>query len=388
LIKNQDLSFKTHDKDGNDIEGTFKLKEDKSGFVAEITTAGKDQKVLASDVAAIIGNIKSAFEKVSANVLLQNSEAYKALATKNSSNLKDAQDDLGTSDSKAARQELAAAKKDFDKAKDASDVASADAAFKAAAITIFGTYADPTADNVIGQDKEGNDIKKKGDYTQFYGIDFDKDIVKMLETAGYGKIDLNNLGLYGKWKKATEADVTALANKVKPDADACAKAAQSLVDTYNSTLAAANDKAAKAESSDAAKAEKAAFDAAKAAFDAKDKELTAVTNELTPIADQTALNQKMADTYGAYVKALDDKLTTDSYDTYRQFALSTLETEVKKAEATVAEKERDLADFLSGADDDTKAKAVRDAQEAYDKAVKAEEKAKAEYEKELSYYGK
>jgi hypothetical protein len=96
----------------------------------------------------------------------------------------------------------------------------------------------------------------------------------------------------------------------------------------------------------------------------------------------------MADTYGAYGKAVDDKLTTDSYDTYRQFALSTLETEVKKAEATVAEKERDLADFLSGADDDTKAKAVRDAQEAYDKAVKAEEKAKAEYEKELSYYGK
>jgi hypothetical protein len=386
LVKDQDLTFKTHDKDGNVIDGKFKVDGEK--FVAEITTAGKDQKVLASDVAAIIGNIKSAFEKVSANVLLQNSEVYKALATKNSSNLKDAQDELGTSDSKAARQELAAAKKDFDKAKDASDVASADAAFKAAAITIFGTYADPTADNVIGQDKEGNDIKKKGDYTQFYGIDFDKDIVKMLETAGYGKIDLNNLGLYGKWKKATEADVTALANKVKADADACAKAAQSLVDTYNSTLAAANDKAAKAESSDAAKAEKAAFDAAKAAFDAKDKELTAVTNELAPISDQTALNQKMADTYGAYVKALDDKLTTDSYDTYRQFALSTLETEVKKAEATVAEKERDLADFLSGADDDTKAKAVRDAQEAYDKAVKAEEKAKAEYEKELSYYGK
>lgn len=388
LIKDQDLSFKTHDKDGNEIEGTFKLKEDKSGFAAEITTAGKDQKVLASDVAAIIGNIKSAFEKVSADVLLQNSETYKALKKKNESDLKEAQDNLGNSDSKAARQELAAAKKDFDKAKDASDVASADADFKAAAIKIFGTYADPAADNVVGKDKEGNEIKKKGDYTQFYGIDFDKDIVKMLETAGYGTIKLENLGLYGQLMIATEADVTALANKVKADAEAGAKAAQKLVDTYNTTLAAATDKAAKAESSDAAKAEKEAYDKAKAAFDAKDKELTAVNNELAPIADQTALNQKMADTYGAYVKALDDKLTTDSYDTYRQFALSTLETEVKKAEATVAEKERDLADFLSGADNDDKAKAVRDAQEAYDKAVKAEEKAKAEYEKELSYYGK
>jgi hypothetical protein len=387
LIKDQDLTFKTHDKDGNEIEGTFELNEAKTAFVAKITTAGKDQKVLASDVAAIIGKIKSAFEKVSANVLLQNSETYKALKQKNESNLKDAQDDLGTSDSKAARQELAAAKKDFDKAKDAADVASADADFAAAAKKIFGTYADPTADNVIGQDKDGNDIKKKGDYTQFYGIDFDKDIVKMLETAGYGKIDLDNLGLYGKWKKASEADVTALANKVKTDADGGAKAAQALVDTYNSTLAAANDKAAKAESSDAAKAEKAAFDAAKAAFDAKDKELTAVTNELAPISDQTALNQKMADTYGAYVKALDDKLTTDSYDTYRQFALSTLETEVKKAEATVAEKERALKDFLEGTDEE-KAKDLIAAQEKYEASVKAEAKAKAEYEKELAYYGK
>jgi hypothetical protein len=312
--------------------------------------------------------------------------------------------DLGKDDKSGERKTWVEYTKAYNTAvskNDKSAFETAEANLLGQALVVFGEYADDTKTFTVG----GKTVKGNAGY--FVGVALTDDIPALLVKAGLAesveKIEWNRLGVYGAWKKLAislgDGGTNAYMRTIMADATTASAAVQAIVDTYTNAKKAADDKltaaknaknSTKVEESESVKAEKEAYDTAKKAREAKDEEIKKLNAELAPIVDQQKYDEAMAKYYGDIVKALDSKEITkvEDYETYMEFALSTLETEVKKAEATVAKKERELSDFLSGADDDSKAKALRDAEEEYDKAVKAEEKAKAEYEKELSYYGK
>jgi DNA repair exonuclease SbcCD ATPase subunit len=401
LVATEDLSYKTHDKDGNEVEGKFELKEGK--FVASTD-------VRANDAAAVAKNIKAAFDKYAADQLLQNKKNYEAVKDKINSLLNDNLTTLGANDTKGLRKEWADYTKAYNNAvakNDKAAFATAEANLQAKAIEIFGDYADETKTFTVG------DKTVKGGFGYFVGVSISSDnsILDLLVKAGLAKsaqdIEWNRFGAYGAWKQLDVAfgskdeklnigGDNAYMRTIMEDAATASKAVQAFVDTYTNAKKAADDKltaaknaknSTKVEESDAVKTEKAAYDAAKKAREDKDNEIKAANKELTPIADQKAYDDVMAKYYKGLLDAVSATTTSaDAYDTYMEFATSEQQYNVTKAQAELEKAKKDLANYDEGkyaAEADIEA-----AEKALKKAIEDEAEAKAEYEKLKGYYGK
>jgi len=391
LVSTEDLTYKTHDKDGNEVSGQFDLKNGK--FVASTD-------VRANDAAAVAKNIKAAFDKYSADQLLQNRKMYEAVAEKIKSELNERLNDLGKDDKSGERKTWVEYTKAYNTAvskNDKSAFETAEANLLGQALVVFGEYADDTKTFTVGEKTV------KGNAGYFVGVALTDDIPALLVKAGLAesveKIEWNRLGVYGAWKKLAislgDGGTNAYMRTIMADATTASAAVQAIVDTYTNAKKAADDKltaaknaknSTKVEESESVKAEKEAYDKAKAAREDKDKEIKKVNAELAPIADQKAYDKVMADYYGELVSKAGATITSAAaYDTYMKFATDEAEYAVTKAKAELAKAEQDLANYDAG-----KYAAEADIEAAENKVkakVEAEAEAKAEYEKLKGYYG-